>query len=151
MPIFLPEYICSRVYRAPELVMGCESYTEKIDVWSAGCVMMEMLLMRPLFPARNNENLLTHMERLLGDLDEKEKWKLKDGVITGEPAMVKKKYSLERLVKNSATVTHELIDLLHKIFQWDPQLRISSKDAINHSYFKSSSSQVVLSMNDFKF
>jgi glycogen synthase kinase 3 beta len=36
-------YICSRHYRAPELIFGSKSYTQAIDIWSAGCVLFEML------------------------------------------------------------------------------------------------------------
>ena len=36
-------YICSRCYRAPELIFGCTSYTTMIDIWSAGCVLLELL------------------------------------------------------------------------------------------------------------
>lgn len=43
-------YICSRYYRAPELIFGATEYTNAIDVWSVGCVMAEMLLGQPLFP-----------------------------------------------------------------------------------------------------
>jgi glycogen synthase kinase 3 beta len=43
-------YICSRYYRAPELIFGCTDYTSAIDVWSVGCVMAEMLLGQPIFP-----------------------------------------------------------------------------------------------------
>jgi serine/threonine protein kinase len=37
-------YICSRYYRAPELIFGRTDYTDKIDIWSAGCVMAELML-----------------------------------------------------------------------------------------------------------
>lgn len=43
-------YICSRYYRAPELIFGSTHYGEKIDVWAAGCVIAEMIKMQPLFP-----------------------------------------------------------------------------------------------------
>lgn len=43
-------YICSRYYRAPELIFGATEYTNSIDVWSVGCVMAELLLGQPLFP-----------------------------------------------------------------------------------------------------
>lgn len=43
-------YICSRYYRAPELILGCTDYTHAIDVWSAGCVMGELMIGEPLFP-----------------------------------------------------------------------------------------------------
>lgn len=37
-------YICSRYYRAPELIFGATEYTASIDIWSAGCVLDELLL-----------------------------------------------------------------------------------------------------------
>jgi len=37
-------YICSRYYRAPELIFGANEYTTAIDIWSAGCVLAELLL-----------------------------------------------------------------------------------------------------------
>lgn len=37
-------YICSRFYRAPELIFGATEYTTAIDIWSAGCVLAELLL-----------------------------------------------------------------------------------------------------------
>lgn len=43
-------YICSRFYRAPELIFGATDYTTAIDVWSVGCVMAELLLGQPIFP-----------------------------------------------------------------------------------------------------
>ena len=42
-------YICSRYYRAPELIFGATFYTNQIDVWSAACVIGEMLTNKPLF------------------------------------------------------------------------------------------------------
>ena len=42
-------YVCSRPYRAPELVLGKEEYSVEVDWWSAGCVIAEIVLHRPLF------------------------------------------------------------------------------------------------------
>lgn len=43
-------YICSRYYRAPELIFGATDYTAAIDVWSVGCVLAELMLGQPMFP-----------------------------------------------------------------------------------------------------
>jgi serine/threonine protein kinase len=43
-------YICSRYYRAPELIFGATDYTCIIDIWSTGCVFAEMMLGEPIFP-----------------------------------------------------------------------------------------------------
>ncbi|CEM21700.1 unnamed protein product [Vitrella brassicaformis CCMP3155] len=45
-------YICSRPYRAPELLFGSMTYNESVDVWSTGCILAEMLLLSPLFVGR---------------------------------------------------------------------------------------------------
>ena len=46
----LQSYVCSRYYRAPELLLGCSNYSHEIDTWSAGCVVAEMVMAKPLFP-----------------------------------------------------------------------------------------------------
>ena len=47
-------YICSRYYRAPELIFGATDYTTAIDTWSYGCVFAELMLGQPLFPGESN-------------------------------------------------------------------------------------------------
>jgi glycogen synthase kinase 3 beta len=59
-------YICSRYYRAPELVFGCEEYSTAIDVWSAGCVLGEFLIGSPIFPGNSAVDQLTQILRVLG-------------------------------------------------------------------------------------
>lgn len=44
------EYVSTRWYRAPELVLRVQNYTEKIDIFALGCIMGEMFLGRPVFP-----------------------------------------------------------------------------------------------------
>ena len=47
-------YICSRYYRAPELIFGATEYTNAIDVWSTGCVIAEMIIGKPIFPGSSS-------------------------------------------------------------------------------------------------
>ncbi|ORX55637.1 glycogen synthase kinase 3 [Hesseltinella vesiculosa] len=59
-------YICSRYYRAPELVFGATRYTTAIDMWSAACVMAEMYLGTPLFPGKTSLDQLVQIIKILG-------------------------------------------------------------------------------------
>ncbi|KAH7651770.1 Non-specific serine/threonine protein kinase protein [Dioscorea alata] len=59
-------YICSRYYRAPELIFGAFEYTTSIDIWSAGCVLAELLLGQPLFPGENSVDQLVEIIKVLG-------------------------------------------------------------------------------------
>ncbi len=54
-------YICSRYYRAPELIFGATDYSAAIDVWSVGCVMAELLLGQPLFPGESGVDQLVEI------------------------------------------------------------------------------------------
>ena len=54
-------YICSRYYRAPELIFGASDYTLAIDVWSSGCVMAEMLLGEPIFAGESGIDQLVEI------------------------------------------------------------------------------------------
>ena len=54
-------YICSRYYRAPELIFGATDYTTNIDVWSAGCVFAELMLGQPIFPGDSGVDQLVEI------------------------------------------------------------------------------------------
>jgi len=59
-------YICSRYYRAPELIYGAQQYTPAVDLWSAGCVIAEMYMGRPLFAGANAMEQIVEIVRILG-------------------------------------------------------------------------------------
>lgn len=59
-------YICSRYYRAPELIFGATNYTLSIDVWSTGCVMAELILGQPFFPGDSGIDQLVEIIKILG-------------------------------------------------------------------------------------
>lgn len=59
-------YICSRYYRAPELIFGATDYTCSIDIWSTGCVIAELMLGKPLFPGESGVDQLVEIIKVLG-------------------------------------------------------------------------------------
>jgi serine/threonine protein kinase len=59
-------YICSRFYRAPELIFGSTDYSTAIDVWSAGCVFAELLIGSPIFPGSSGVDQLVEIIKVLG-------------------------------------------------------------------------------------
>lgn len=65
---FMTEYVATRWYRPPELLVGKCDYTKAIDVWSVGCVMAEMIDGEPLFPGENDLDQLYLIQKCLGSL-----------------------------------------------------------------------------------
>lgn len=57
-------------YRAPDVLLGSRTYSTSIDVWSAGCIMAEMISGVPLFRGRDNNDQLNQIIRVLGTPDE---------------------------------------------------------------------------------
>lgn len=56
---FMTEYVVTRWYRAPELLLNSSDYTAAIDVWSVGCIFMELMDRKPLFPGRDYAHQLS--------------------------------------------------------------------------------------------
>mmetsp|Transcript_47889 Transcript_47889/g.124191 ORF Transcript_47889/g.124191 Transcript_47889/m.124191 type:complete len:409 (+) Transcript_47889:129-1355(+) len=62
----LTEYICTRWYRAPEVLCSWTNYGKSIDIWSVGCIFAEMIRRKALFPGRNTQNQLQMIVASLG-------------------------------------------------------------------------------------
>ena len=60
-------YVQSRYYRAPEIVLGIE-YDHAVDMWSVGCILYELAIGSPLFPARDENELLEYLVITIGDI-----------------------------------------------------------------------------------
>nr|BAN41863.1 hypothetical protein, conserved [Entamoeba invadens] len=59
-------YICSRYYRAPELIFGATKYSTAVDVWSFGCVVAEMIVGQPFFQGESASDQITRIMKILG-------------------------------------------------------------------------------------
>ena len=57
----------SRYYRAPEIVLG-NRYDTPVDIWSLGCIVYELITGRPLFPAKDENELIEYFMATLGDM-----------------------------------------------------------------------------------
>lgn len=61
---FMTEYVVTRWYRAPELLLNCSEYTAAIDIWSVGCILGEIMTRQPLFPGKD----YVHQLRLITEV-----------------------------------------------------------------------------------
>ncbi|XP_048438240.1 shaggy-related protein kinase eta [Pyrus x bretschneideri] len=125
-------YICSRFYRAPELIFGATDYTTSIDIWSAGCVLAELLLGQPLFPGENAVDQLVEIIKVLGTPTRE------------EIRCMNPNYTDFRFPQIKAHPWHkvfhkrmppEAIDLASRLLQYSPSLRCTALEACAHSFF----------------
>lgn len=124
-------YICSRYYRAPELIFGSVNYTTKIDIWSAGCVIAELILGQPLFPGESGIDQLVEIIKILGTPS-------KDQIKHMNPNYMDHKFpSIKPIPLNKIfkKIPPDFIAFLAKILQYNPLERINSFDAMLDPYF----------------
>lgn len=131
---FMTEYVVTRWYRAPELLLSCDTYDEKIDVWSVGCMVAEMLLRKPLLPGRDYLDQLKLIIKTLGtpfgsSLDFITAPKAR-AYIEGLPKSPKP--DLRRTLGKG--FSSNAVDLVEKMLAFDPRERISVDEALNHPW-----------------
>ncbi|XP_069116736.1 MAPK/MAK/MRK overlapping kinase-like isoform X2 [Argopecten irradians] len=127
------EYISTRWYRAPECLLTDGYYTYKMDIWSVGCVFFEILSLHPLFPGSNEVDQIAKIHDILGTPDPSVLNKLKKSRGMNFNFPHKKGTGVERLLPH---VSSEAVDLIYQMCTYDPDERMSAKQAIRHNYFK---------------
>ena len=125
-------YICSRYYRAPELIFGAVHYTTAIDIWSTGCVMAEMLLGSPLFPGDSGVDQLVEIIKVLGTPTKEQIMHMNPGYTEFTFPQLKPHSWSKVFSKN---VDPLALDLISKILVYVPESRFDCMTMCAHEYF----------------
>ncbi|KAL6502360.1 Mitogen-activated protein kinase 4 [Orobanche hederae] len=130
---FMTEYVVTRWYRAPELLLNCSDYTAAIDVWSAGCILAEIMTREPIFPGRDYVHQLRLITELLGTPDETS---LKFLRSDNSQKYFKQLpfFPKQCLSARFPNMSPSALDLLGKMLVFDPNQQISVDDALCHPY-----------------
>ncbi|XBH74578.1 hypothetical protein VPH35_101499 [Triticum aestivum] len=125
-------YICSRYYRAPELIFGATEYTTAIDLWSTGCVMAELLLGQPLFPGESGVDQLVEIIKVLGT-PTREEIKCMNPNYTEFKFPQIKAHPWHKVFQKK--LPPEAMDLVSRFLQYSPDLRCTAMEACMHPFF----------------
>nr|XP_019567770.1 PREDICTED: mitogen-activated protein kinase 15 isoform X2 [Rhinolophus sinicus] len=130
----LTEYVATRWYRAPEVLLSSSWYTPGVDMWSLGCILGEMLRGRPLFPGTST---LHQLELILNTIPPPSEEDLL-AVGSGYGAWIlhhlgsRPRQTLDALLP--ATTPPEALDLLRRLLVFAPDKRLSAAQALQHPY-----------------
>ncbi|KAF8903311.1 mitogen-activated protein kinase [Gymnopilus junonius] len=132
---FMTEYVATRWYRAPEIMLTFKQYTKAIDVWSVGCILAEMLSGKPLFPGRDYHHQLTLILDVLGTptLDEFYAITTRRSRDYIRALPFRKKRPFATLFPNANPLA---VDFLTRTLTFDPKKRITVEDALAHPYLE---------------
>ncbi|KAH8920725.1 kinase-like protein [Atractiella rhizophila] len=142
------EYVSTRWYRAPEVLLRSRDYSNPVDMWALGTILAEVVTLRPLFPGQSEMDQVFKICECLGDpsneygVDERGRTKGGGGWDKGLKLARAVGYSFQKMrpVQFSSlfdpfTVPYQLVDCMADLLRYDPKLRLTTTDCLSHPYF----------------
>ena len=133
--VIMTDYVATRWYRAPEILLGSTRYGVQADMWSMGCIFGELLGGKPMFPGTSTLSQISKVLEVTGKPSKEDIESINSELanVMLENTVVKKTNSLKNLYPKA---TEEELDLLKKLLQFNPNKRITVYEALEHDYVK---------------
>ena len=129
----LTDYVATRWYRAPEILLASKKYTAGVDMWSLGCILAEMLLGKPLFPGSSTINQIEKIVATIPLPLSKDISEISSDYaqsILDKAATVAKK-PLKEFLPEASPEAFSLVELLLK---FNPSKRLTAHSGLRHPY-----------------
>ncbi|KAJ3291687.1 hypothetical protein HK104_005877, partial [Borealophlyctis nickersoniae] len=129
------EYIATRWYRSPECLLCDGLYNYKMDMWGAGCVLYEIVSRVPLFPGTNEVDQLFRIHCVVGTPS----GKVLKHMLGSKASSLKYNFPYKEGTGIRPLIPHasaECVDLINQLLAYDPDERITSREALRHPFFR---------------
>ena len=138
--VIMTDYVATRWYRAPEILLGSTRYGVQADMWSIGCIFGELLGGKPMFPGTSTLSQINKVLEVTGKPSKEDIASINSELAETmlENVVVNKKKSLKSLYPK---ITEDELDLLSKLLEFNPNKRIDVNKALEHNYVKEFHSQ----------
>ena len=129
------EYISTRWYRSPECLLTDGYYNYKMDIWGLGCVFYEILTLEPLFPGDDEIDQVNKINHIIGSPSEElfEKFVKNSAHRSEFNFEYQKGIGIDKYLSH---VSHDVVDLINKMLIYDPDLRPTARQCLNHECFR---------------
>ncbi|KAI8456762.1 kinase-like domain-containing protein [Phakopsora pachyrhizi] len=150
------EYVSTRWYRAPEVLLRAREYSNPVDMWALGAIMVETVTLKPLFPGTSEMDQVEKIMAILGDPKHNygfdDKGRLRgggqwlSGVALAEAVGFKfpDKPPIDFVqIFDISNVPIQLVDCLHELLRYEPSARLTTSQCLSHSYFTEIASRLI--------
>lgn len=131
----LTDYVATRWYRAPEILLGSTTYSKAVDMWSVGCILGELIVGKPIFPGSSTLNQIERVLELTGKPSQDDIDSIKSQHVQSVLSSINipKKKSFSNFFSGSSD---SALDLLQKLLVFNPSKRLTVEEALKHEYVK---------------
>ncbi|GIQ89182.1 hypothetical protein KIPB_011589, partial [Kipferlia bialata] len=131
------DYVATRWYRSPELLLNTTDYGVSVDIWAIGCILGELLDGQPMFPGESEIDQLYIVQKVQGPLTRKQMERfLRNPRFVGiKFPDVSRPETLERRYYGKAS--RHALSIMKAMLQMDPELRPTPAQCLQHPYFES--------------
>lgn len=132
----ITNYVATRWYRAPELMLSSRNYGKAVDLWAVGCILCEFYGRKPLFVGKDQMHQINEILKVLGtpnrEIINKYGWRYLN---------TRTRYEKIEFDKIYPFASGYLIHMIDNLLCWDPYERLDVNEALNHPFLKQVKSQ----------
>lgn len=128
----ITNYVATRWYRAPELILGTSNYTGAVDIWAVGCILAELYGRKPIFKGKDKTSQLFEILKVLGSPSQ--------GVVSQKRwTSSLMNYTFDKIPFGSIYphASDQAIDLIENLLNWDDEKRYTVMKSLNHPFLSS--------------
>ena len=128
------EYVSTRWYRAPEVLLRTRDYNAPVDMFAVGCIMAELISLRPLFPGSSESDMINRVCQIMGSPNN-QIWPegMKQAAVRRVKFPQHAKTPLQKLMPHASA---DAIEIMDKMMEWSPAKRMTCPDSLHHAYFQ---------------
>mmetsp|Transcript_9853 Transcript_9853/g.8802 ORF Transcript_9853/g.8802 Transcript_9853/m.8802 type:complete len:376 (+) Transcript_9853:72-1199(+) len=132
----LTDYVATRWYRAPEILLGSKNYTKGVDIWAVGAILGEMINGRPIFPGTSTMNQIERILEVTHIPTKEDVESIQSPFAATMLTTISEEVNLifKELPDVFPTASPEALDVISSCFKFNPSLRPTSEDLLKHIF-----------------